>query len=129
MKTAKEQAKTILWALMEATRIGEPMSVEITIIENGLKEYASQNTLDRDKVKEIVNKAVREYSGLMKRSYQALLDEHTDAICSLAIPSVSESICCDKCGYYYDSLLESCPTCRLDNLNDMMLKELTKKDE
>jgi len=43
MKTAKEQAKTIFWALMEATKIGEPMSVELTIIENGLKQYATQS--------------------------------------------------------------------------------------
>ena len=53
MKPAAEQAKTILWALMEATRIGEPMSIERKIIENGLIEYASQNTLSREKVMEI----------------------------------------------------------------------------
>jgi len=37
---AEEQAKKIWWALMKAAEMGEEARVELTIIENGLKEYA-----------------------------------------------------------------------------------------
>jgi hypothetical protein len=36
-----KQAKKTLFCLYEATRLGEPMAVEITIIENSLNEFAA----------------------------------------------------------------------------------------
>ena len=75
-KTVKEQAQTILWALMKATQLGEEMSVERTIIENGLKEYASQQKdVPSD---EEIEKNAREYAdkyggpdfGLAFKSYR-----------------------------------------------------------
>ena len=44
--TAREQAKKTLFCLFEATRIGEPVEVEITIIENALKEYGSSKVAE-----------------------------------------------------------------------------------
>jgi len=53
---AEEQAKKILWALMEATRIGEPMSVERKIIENGLIEYAKSQQPSEEEIEKAFGK-------------------------------------------------------------------------
>ena len=51
---AKEQSKKILWALYEAARIGEPMSIERTIIENGLNEFHQAKS--KEEAVDITNK-------------------------------------------------------------------------
>ena len=64
-------------------------SAHIRLIRRTIKrlsEYASQNTLDRDKVREIV----KEIDNLAYMGTTVDIDIYTDAICSLAIPSVSE---------------------------------------
>jgi len=55
--TAREQAKKTLFCLYEATRIGEPIDVEITIIENALKEYASSEVAEMPTEEEFIEYA------------------------------------------------------------------------
>lgn len=71
---AKEQARKILWALYKAVRIGEPMSVEKTIIENGLNEFHQAKSKEEAQesdtlLLDTINKALRKWGVKEKLSF------------------------------------------------------------
>ena len=83
MKTAERK-------FLDHKGIGSGTNITTGMVEGLLKEYAQQNTLNRDKVMEICRALVKRWSGRLPKRSDDVLEEYRDKLCSLSVPKQLE---------------------------------------
>jgi hypothetical protein len=126
---AKQKAKKFL---LEKGQAGLPFKVhyaDLDALAELLVEYAQQNTLNRDRVIEVVGEIIDRYNLLEYFGHSeqdTILNHFADALCSLSLPTLSEGedYKCRICG---DDLVDICGDC-MEKEMDKAIKKLTKKE-
>ena len=106
MKTAEElknKLKAISFNYEDEDGITHVPWIDLKETLDAIDEYASQNTLNREKVMEMKKPSSKQPGQVYENAYNDGWNEALDAICSLAIPSVSEEEIEEKAKNLFDA--------------------------